>query len=515
MFAKWKRFRLGPVPRISLGLVSLTACLLLTADLILGLLPDEAASARQIRKRSSEGLAIQLAVLAQEGNFDVIKRTLHAVVSRNPDVLSIAVRRVDGQVAAETGNHARLWVPPSENRSTLTSVVVPIKTLSGPWGQLEIAYQPLMPTTLSGWLKYPSVMLSAIMGTVGFLLFYLYLRRILQHLDPSSAIPDRVRTAFDALSEGVLVIDKQGHIVLANLSFRSLHTEAARELTGKKIAELNWLVQALGPAYANWPWERAMRNKASVTGETLSIEREGANALKVTLNCAPIMDEREGVRGCLITLDDLTLVEHMNQQLLDMVSQLEVAKDQIEERNRELKHLADHDQLTGALTRRAFLERAQAQFVKAGQGHDVSCMMVDIDHFKSINDRYGHLVGDQVIHKVAVSLRNSVAEADLVCRYGGEEFCVLVAGNTRAAQQLAEKIRAFIEANCGPTVIPGEAVRITASFGVASADFGATTLSELIKQADQALYLAKGTGRNRVCRYDELQAKQRSSLVTA
>jgi diguanylate cyclase (GGDEF)-like protein len=140
--------------------------------------------------------------------------------------------------------------------------------------------------------------------------------------------------------------------------------------------------------------------------------------------------------------------------------------------------------------------------------------MVDIDHFKSINDRYGHLVGDQVIHKVAVSLRNSVGETDLVCRYGGEEFCVLVSGNTRATQQLADKIRGFIEANCGPSVIPGEAVRITASFGVASADFGATTLSELIKQADQALYLAKGTGRNRVCRYDELQAKQRSSLVT-
>ena len=94
----------------------------------------------------------------------------------------------------------------------------------------------------------------------------------------------------------------------------------------------------------------------------------------------------------------------MNEQLLDSVAQLEVAKQKIEGQNTELKYLADHDQLTSALTRRAFLERSQQLFLKAAaRRDDVTCVMVDIDHFKSINDRYGHLVGDQVIHRVALT----------------------------------------------------------------------------------------------------------------
>jgi diguanylate cyclase (GGDEF)-like protein/PAS domain S-box-containing protein len=512
------RFKLGPVARISLGLVSLASCLLLTADLILGVLPDEASVARQIRKKSTESLAIQLAALAQNDDIETLRRTLHAVVTRDADVLSIAVRRVDGHVAAETGNHERHWVPPPQNKSTLTDVLVPINTPNGTWGQIEVAYRPTTPQTLMGWLKYPGVSLTATMLTLGFLLFYLYLRRILQHLDPKAAIPDRVRTAFDALSEGVIVIDKDGQIVLANSGFRGLHPDAARELTGKKISDLVWLVTAIGNHQAAWPWERAMASKASVTGETIKIERGDGTSVKVTINCAPILDERKSSRGCLITLDDLTLVEHMNQQLLDMVAQLEVAKHKIEQQNVELKHLADHDQLTSALTRRAFLERAQQLFLKSAAQHGgtVTCIMVDIDHFKSVNDRYGHLVGDQVIHRVALTLRDATPEGDLLCRYGGEEFCMLLSGvKSQQAQQFADQIRKLIENTCGAAVIPGESARITASFGVASFNSGAATLAELIKQADQALYLAKAEGRNRVCRYDELGNAQSSTLAAA
>ena len=238
-----------------------------------------------------------------------------------------------------------------------------------------------------------------------------------------------MRTAFDSLSEGVVVIDKQDNIVLANSSFRVLHPEGAADLTGKKISDLDWLVSAVGSRADNWPWQRAMRGKTAVTGETITISRDGDAPVKLTVNSAPIMDERKEVRGCLITLDDLSLIEHMNQQLLDMVAQLEVAKSHIEERNRELKYMGDHDQLSGALTRRAFLERAQQQFsIGTGQRAEGSCVIVDIDHFKSINDRYGHLVGDQAIQRVAAILRENVGAQDLVCRYGGEEFCVLVVG---------------------------------------------------------------------------------------
>jgi diguanylate cyclase (GGDEF)-like protein len=232
---------------------------------------------------------------------------------------------------------------------------------------------------------------------------------------------------------------------------------------------------------------------------------EGADPLKMTINCAPIMDDGNTVRGCLVTFDDLSLVEHMNRALLDSVAQLEVAKKQIEAHNAELKRIADVDQLTGALTRRAFLNQAQQQFREsAAHRRDVCCVMVDIDHFKSINDRYGHLVGDQAIQHVTKTIQAELCPADILCRYGGEEFCILLPEATiQKAYDLAEHIRMQIEAKCGPNVIPGDNVRITCSFGVASVEFGGNTLAEIIKQADQALYVAKNTGRNRTARYDQ------------
>jgi diguanylate cyclase (GGDEF)-like protein len=509
--------RFGPVSRIALGLVSLAAFLLLTADLLLGLVPDQSDIAKQVRKRSAEALAVQLAALVQAEHYDILRRTLHAVISRDTEVLSIGVRRADGEMMAETGNHAKHWVAPSGNKSTLTSVVVPISATNGVWGQVEMAYTPAIPRTLVEWLRYPGVGLTLLLLTLGFVMFYLYLRRILQRLDPSAAIPDRVRTAFDALSEGVLIIDKQGHILLANSTFRGMHPGANIELTGKRIKDLPWLMAAVGEDLEQHPWNRAMRDAAGVTGETIKIAQDGPEPLKTVINCAPVQDDRGSVRGCLITFDDLSMVEHMNQALLDSVAQLEVAKRKIEQQNEELKRIADRDQLTGVLTRRAFLEQAQQAFLTiASQRGDLSCLMGDIDHFKAINDRYGHLVGDQAIQHVAQALAQVVRPTDIVCRYGGEEFCILLPGlPAEQAAQLAERMRARIETGCGASVIPGENVRITASFGVAGMSFGGSTLAEVIKQADQALYAAKAAGRNRVARYDVEVQQQHGSRVAA
>jgi diguanylate cyclase (GGDEF)-like protein/PAS domain S-box-containing protein len=504
------RIALGPVARISLGLVSLVTFLILTLDLIFSLLPDQTEVARQIRKKSSEALAIQLTALVQTESYDVLRKTLHAVMSRDDQVISLGVRRADGELVAETSNHRRLWVAPTNNKSTLTHVVVPVSSGKQIWGQIEVAYQPTGPKELSGWLKYPSVALTLTLMTVGFLVFYLYLRRILQRLDPNAAIPDRVRTAFDALSEGVLVIDDRARMLLANSAFRALHPQAERDLTGKPISELGFLIAAVGEQEDQHPWRRAMKQKETISGETLKLAREDGPELKVTLNCSPVTDDGGKVRGCLITFDDLSMVEHMNQLLLDTVAQLEVAKKQIETQNQELRTLADHDLLTGALTRRAFLEQAQQHFLKTVSVRgEVCCVMADIDYFKSINDRYGHLVGDQVISQVARIIRSTLHAGDLLCRYGGEEFCILLTDvNAQQAVEFSGNLRKLVEANCGQAVIPGENVHITVSLGVAALEFGGATLAELIKQADQALYLAKGAGRNRVARYDDMTSTQ-------
>jgi diguanylate cyclase (GGDEF)-like protein len=109
-----------------------------------------------------------------------------------------------------------------------------------------------------------------------------------------------------------------------------------------------------------------------------------------------------------------------------------------------------------------------------------------------------------------------VRPSDIVCRYGGEEFCLLLPGvSAEQAAELAERMRSRIETGCGPGVIPGENVRITMSFGVAAMSFGGSTLAELVKQADQALYAAKAGGRNRVSRYDVDIQHQHGARVAA
>jgi diguanylate cyclase (GGDEF)-like protein len=156
--------------------------------------------------------------------------------------------------------------------------------------------------------------------------------------------------------------------------------------------------------------------------------------------------------------------------------------------------------MTGCLNRRAFFEAADPLFDKLRAKQDeLCCVMSDIDHFKSFNDRYGHTVGDMVIKSVAKCLGSELREVDLLCRYGGEEFCILLPGSTaEQAQDIAERLRAEIEAHAGAAIrdIPG--IRITSSFGVASIAQGARDTAELIDQADNALYQSKKNGRNRV-----------------
>jgi diguanylate cyclase (GGDEF)-like protein len=164
----------------------------------------------------------------------------------------------------------------------------------------------------------------------------------------------------------------------------------------------------------------------------------------------------------------------------------------------ELRTLAMKDSLTGALSRRAFREEAKRAIALATRHkHELSCVMFDLDHFKSINDTHGHAIGDKVLIACIEVCRRELREADIVGRIGGEEFAVLLhhAGG-EAAMQVADKLRAaftniFVQGDNAP-------VRISASFGICTFDPDAD-IDELLKRADAALYAAKAAGRN-VCR---------------
>jgi diguanylate cyclase (GGDEF)-like protein len=166
---------------------------------------------------------------------------------------------------------------------------------------------------------------------------------------------------------------------------------------------------------------------------------------------------------------------------------------------RRLYESSTRDALTGAYNRLHFDERLRAEVAFAARhASDASLVLLDIDHFKSVNDTYGHQVGDVVLAEVAKLSQRSLRTEDVFARFGGEEFAVILRGISLAgARKLGERLRMAIEGN--PIAADGQAVPVTLSAGCASLSESATpSAEELIRIADRRLYLAKDQGRNRV-----------------
>ncbi|TNF64338.1 MAG: diguanylate cyclase [Deltaproteobacteria bacterium] len=166
---------------------------------------------------------------------------------------------------------------------------------------------------------------------------------------------------------------------------------------------------------------------------------------------------------------------------------------------RQLEEMATTDGLTGCLNKRAFLDQLEQKLMAAQRfGRKLSVIVTDLDHFKAVNDTYGHAAGDRVLQELGRVLKRVKRETDLVARFGGEEFCVLCEEtDARGARLLAERVREELETTellteLGP-------LKVTASLGVATFPDHASTAADLFVQGDRALYEAKNRGRNQVC----------------
>jgi diguanylate cyclase (GGDEF)-like protein len=166
---------------------------------------------------------------------------------------------------------------------------------------------------------------------------------------------------------------------------------------------------------------------------------------------------------------------------------------------RQLEELATTDGLTGCLNKRAFQAELGQKLMAAQRfGRKLSLIVTDLDHFKAVNDTYGHATGDRVLQQLGRVLKEMKRETDLVARFGGEEFCVLCEEtDARGARLLAERVREKLASTELQTDIG--TLKVTASLGVATFPDHAKTAEELFSQGDKALYLAKKRGRNRVC----------------
>jgi diguanylate cyclase (GGDEF)-like protein len=498
--------------RITFGLVSIFIALLMLLDVVFGLVPDRASVELQSRQRAAYNLALLLTHTMDKGA--VAHEAVAAMARRDPQILSVALREPGGAtttIVAVAGQHAANWTLADGARSTLTNVRVPLLDGDRVWAHLEIAFRPVYATSLAGWLAEPSVRALLLLVLASTALVYLYLRRVLQHLDPGQVIPRRVRDAFDVLDEGVMVLDGQARVMMVNEAFRRLDPHAVPVRIGRPVTQFEWLVGAIGIDADEAPWKAALRlGMPTPERELLIADPSGSRPREAVIKATPIFDATGQARGSMVTLTDVSSLHRLNRELTTSMQSLADSREQLKQQNEELHRLATRDPLTGCLNRRAFFDLAERAIYQARtRGTATTCLMVDIDHFKQFNDRHGHAIGDQVIKAVAEVLTDGVRATDLVCRYGGEEFCILVTElDPSRALLLAQRLRADIEAGAALRVGTVPELRITASIGVAPFSDGADRLESLIDRADQALYQSKRSGRNRVTRWS-------SSITTA
>jgi two-component system cell cycle response regulator len=216
-------------------------------------------------------------------------------------------------------------------------------------------------------------------------------------------------------------------------------------------------------------------------------------------------------------------IEAMNAGALDYLVKGEISSRTLERSLRyalklaetlaALRQLATRDQLTGMLNRREF-DRILGEEEERSRrfGHPLSLVMLDIDHFKKVNDTYGHQVGDVVLQAVARRLADVLRTVDRGARFGGEEFALIVMQADRAAAlEMAQRACAAV-AHAPIAIGPDQALAITVSAGAAEMPAHAATGAELVAAADRALYAAKARGRNRAVSYDDLSARSRAPM---
>ncbi len=311
--AKFKipKLKLNAKTHIAMGLAFLVVTLLLAA-VSLHLVPDRIGAIRESRATLAETIAINSSAFIIQNDFKVLKIILGTVVKRNKNIISAAIRHNSGKAIVTVGDHE--WVDEGADHSTDTHLKVPIWSGKEKWGQMELRFTPL---TAPGWLAFinhPLTMLVGFMALTSFILFWLYLRRMLKHLDPSQAVPPHVRAALDTLAEGLMVLDLKENIVLANQAFASIVGRSTDDLATGHTSEFNWLGadgEALEPA--DYPWTRALTEGMTQRDNIVHLEDSASRMRTFKVNSSPVLGSGDKPGGALVSLDDVSELEEARE----------------------------------------------------------------------------------------------------------------------------------------------------------------------------------------------------------
>lgn len=300
---------------IAFGEAFLVVSLVLTA-IYLGLVPDHLKIIRDGRAALGEAIAVNSSILISDKDIRRLRTDLELVVERNEDILSAAVRRHDGNSLVMIGDHDVHWQKLSDEYSTDSQLQIPIWAGSNEWGHIELKYRPLSQSGWKGFIFNLNTQLIAFIALSSFITFYLYLSKMLRHLDPSRAVPDRVRSALDTLAEGLLVVDKNQYIVLANEAFASVVGVEPEELVGRKATEFDWSNENdQSGQLASYPWRQALEQGQNLRNQMIYLIDSHGKRRKFIVNCSLVLGDGNSSGGILVSFQDVTQLEEKEIEL--------------------------------------------------------------------------------------------------------------------------------------------------------------------------------------------------------
>ena len=302
--------RINARSRIAIGLVFLLVGVLWMA-IALGLVPSERQAIVTGRAKICEAIAVYGSAFVERGDIAGLDAALRAVVSRNPDILSAALRRDNGMVAIAVGNHSQ-WGKKSAEAFD-SDIRVPILVDGKNWGAMEVRFKSTESSGVMGWVRSPQMKLVAFVAAVSMVVFLLYLRKMLQHLDPSKVVPPRVRSALDTLAEGLLVVDNRERVVLANQAFATIVGRRPEEILGSRASQFQWIFEE--GASTELPWTRTLREKQPQRGMVMRLIDCHSNRRTFTVNCSPVLGHDGKYRGVLTSFDDVSQLEEKEIEL--------------------------------------------------------------------------------------------------------------------------------------------------------------------------------------------------------
>ncbi|WP_318245193.1 histidine kinase N-terminal 7TM domain-containing diguanylate cyclase [Solibacillus faecavium] len=360
---------------------------------------------------------------------------------------------------------------------TFASLFIALLLLIFHWKETAKAYRPQLIALMFGQLI---PMVTAFLYLTGFtpagidpVAMILWISSLLYLLSISTSslftiMPIAKDKIFNSINDGVIVLDESFRLIEYNQASKAMLPHLNNSLFGKNFVEI-WTDHTGGTL----PFKLG-----ADVGDIQELKLKLDDGERIYQVRTTPLEQARNRKGLLLVFTDITEIKRLQEKL---------------------EQQAYYDELTQIYNRRAFLQQCEQDFLAAKETvYPFTVMLLDIDHFKRVNDTYGHQVGDQVIMHVVNVCQRQLQEGSCFARYGGEEFVIALNGyNETEGEVLGNRLRTSVEK--APLITPEGNIPVTLSIGVAEVkDWTEETLHQLLHKADTALYAAKQEGRNRV-----------------